>query len=616
MTAATPLGPFVEDAALLRAIDALATAAQTRSGDGAPVARAAEIAHARVSAIGFQGGPLQLLFAGGTVMVGPRLLRLPRSLRIQAMVLSELLRARGGEILSVAPDARPEDWLSFARRLAPGSRAPLALPSARVRQRAARPGLVERVLDAGEPAVAATASRAFGASVVATSALLRTFAELAPPAPATLDAGRTAALAGALEIARTLVAIEAEAAEELAKIAWIDRDLAVVRAALIAVGLARHVGATRRTCTEIAAAALLQALADQARDASAFDQAARALFALARLDARLASTAVVAYEALRVRAGTADAVEGTGDGGLSTAEGRIVAAAWDEAVGAVVEVERVSVLDVDVDLSRLSSRGSSPSRPGGDRGRPSLDTSQLGAPSGRGRLDGAGLPAVLGEALRRAFSGTLVLVEPSGARHAIVFAEGAPLRAWAPRSPSLGDVLVATAGVDPDTARDAIARAAADGASPLALLAAEGALDADGRRAALAVRTAARVGAIASLSEATTWEWREGHDLLARTPEEVVPLDPRCAILVAARHAAGRAAMNAALRRHERPLVVSAGVELERYAPSAAELEVLDVIATTRAPYADHLEAGRLRAEIARPILYALLVTGGLAEGA
>jgi hypothetical protein len=593
----TPLGPFVEDAALLRALDALTSAAQSR-GEGAPLARAAEIAHERVSAIARAAAtdaPLQLLVAGGTVLVGPRLLRLPRSLRIQAMVLTELLRARGGELLSVAADARPEDWLAFARRLAPGSRAPLALPTARVRQRPAPPGLIERVLDAGEPAPPALAARAFGAAVVAVGELL---AAIDPPE----RVPEPTALMRAVEIARTLMAIGKDEAQELAKVGWIDRDLAVVRAALLAIGLARHVGATRRTCTEIAAATLLQALAEAPRDDRAFDRAARALFGLARLDPRLQAVAVTAHEALRARAGVDE------DEPIASAEGRLVAAAWDEALGAVVDVERVSVLEIDVDLSRLSRTSGA-----GGRGRPSLDPSRLAAPMEQGRLDGAGLPAVLARAMDRAFSGTLLLIEPEGARHAIVLAEGAPLRAWAPRSPSLGDVLVATAGVDAEQAQDAIARAAADGGSPLAILAAEGALDEEGRRAAIAVRTAARIGAIATLGEATRWQLHEGVDLLAATAEECAPLDPRCAILVAARHTAGRTAMNAALRRDERPIAIAPGVELQRYAPSAAELEVLDVIATTRAPLSAHLAEGRLRAEVARPILYALLVTGGLA---
>ena len=156
-----PLGPFVDDVELVRVLDDLVAVAATHGPGSTELAAAAEACRARVRACAPPNAAVDVLIGQGVVLVGPRVLRLPRAMRIQSMVLAELLRARGGDVLRVAADARPEDWLAFARRLTPLTRgAPRVHPVARVRLRPAMSTLVERVADVTSNAQA-TAPRAW-----------------------------------------------------------------------------------------------------------------------------------------------------------------------------------------------------------------------------------------------------------------------------------------------------------------------------------------------------------------------------------------------------------------------------------------------------------------------
>jgi hypothetical protein len=289
-----------------------------------------------------------------------------------------------------------------------------------------------------------------------------------------------------------------------------------------------------------------------------------------------------------------------------TTEARIVVAAWDEAHGSLLDLAPASLTEVGATIPALDDAGRD--------GRPSLDLAGGPIPVASGALDGEGLPALLAKAWRHRFSGSMVLTEPTGTRHAIVFAEGAPVRARAHRSPSLGDALSATCGLSATTVRDALARAAAKGSSAIHELIDEGTIDAHGAARALGARTAARIGAIASLPPSTSHAWYAGRDVLAQTAdaEHPVAIDPRCAILVAARRTKSRGAMNAALRRLSGELTLARDVETKHLAPTPAEQRVLEAIANVRAPLSEHLERERFPVEVARPVLYALLMTDGL----
>ncbi|MFO0665982.1 MAG: hypothetical protein U0174_18670 [Polyangiaceae bacterium] len=572
----TPRSPgdtfYRAEVAMLETLRYIRLFAKEQAGDAATLENTREALCKAIHDYGALGiGSFTLLFDGVTTYVNGTLLRAPRSSHEAAEELGRLCGAAGAAELSMATDVSKDDLLALEPRLANILRGEALLPETRAFSLRALP---ERELARSRAFECDEAAESFHrACGVAAAVLERCIAveqdeEKASAASRSLSALKRVAQE-LVDVSGTLDAWVRTCASKWGTSGTLPSR--AVRATVLALSMARAVGATRIELARVALCTLARdiAVVRSARrpdgiGAGRAPEEAAALFAAANAVGTEAQARIaLAFESLALDTpGTTldappslfaqivyfarkfvDAVEASASS--SPSPQTIVQHIHDtKAGGLYLPVLRLLAAAVHAELPTREQRRRLPSLSHG-AGADTASRSDVGAVH-EGEIGRTPLPHVLVFMLDYRLTGTIVFREPDATVHQIYFREGAPSLATSEPTSGLagsptasppgriGAILAAQGFVSvADVERSAI-DAAAVGVRLGEFLVGEGLVSREGLDEALQLQLTERVVALANLAPTARYEYVADENLLSDAPGGEEPLSSRpLAILTA-----------------------------------------------------------------------------------
>lgn len=255
----------------------------------------------------------------------------------------------------------------------------------------------------------------------------------------------------------------------------------------------------------------------------------------------------------------------------------------------------------------------------GYRSAASIAGAALPGPRPTGTLEQWPLPSLVAHVLEHELSGSLALMPREGEVDVIVFASGAPTRVRTSKAIApLGEMLVRFGVIANVDLESALARAGAAKSRLGAQLVSEKVIDRRVLLEALRQQVLVRLRALATLPEATRYEFHANADLLDEgPPTNAASCDPLASLHAIVRAWPARARIEAKLDPlADAEVVLHPSAAPKRFDLDDAERAVLERIeAGPRTTYATLARTTRAPSSVARALLYSLVLTRHLDVG-
>jgi curved DNA-binding protein CbpA len=239
-------------------------------------------------------------------------------------------------------------------------------------------------------------------------------------------------------------------------------------------------------------------------------------------------------------------------------------------------------------------------------------------PALTGTLESTPLVNLLVYALDHRLTGTLVLEQADGLKHAVFLEDGAPAKArLADGGPFLGEVLVALGKLTLEEYERTLAEAAADERLHGSLLLEQGLLDEPTLKAALREQLAQKLDLLAALEGETVWGYYDGINYLERYgAADSVRAKPLALIWQLLQRHADRARLAEILDQlGERVLKLHHDAPVLRFQFGRFEQAVIEVLRAKPQSYAELLARDLVSAERLAELVYMLAITRQLELG-
>lgn len=239
------------------------------------------------------------------------------------------------------------------------------------------------------------------------------------------------------------------------------------------------------------------------------------------------------------------------------------------------------------------------------------------APTAQGSLEATPLGHLLVYGLDRALTGTLVLEEPNGQRHAIYFHEGGPAKAKI-QEPVLflGRILVEQQAISEAVYERTLAVAMATGQLHGQVLLEEGVVDEHALREGLREQLARQVLWMFGLPPATLFGYYDRLNFLERWGGEGVRAKPLALIWRGVREYAHAGHMSEVLERFgDQPILLHVDAPIRRFRFDRREQSVIDVLRAKPQPLSELLTRGLADPAYVSRLVYAMIITRQLETG-
>ena len=238
-------------------------------------------------------------------------------------------------------------------------------------------------------------------------------------------------------------------------------------------------------------------------------------------------------------------------------------------------------------------------------------------PTAQGSLEATPLGHLLVYGLDRLLTGTLVLEEPSGQRHAIYFDGGGPAKAKV-QDPVLflGRVLVEHKTITEEVYERTLSLATESGRLHGQVLLEQGALDEHALREGLREQLARQVLWMFSLPPATLFGYYDRLNFLERWGGEGVRAKPLALIWRGVREYAHAGHLAEVLERFgDQPILLHVDAPIRRFRFDRREQSVIDVLRAKPQPLNELLGRGLADPSYVRRLVYAMIITRQLETG-
>ena len=239
------------------------------------------------------------------------------------------------------------------------------------------------------------------------------------------------------------------------------------------------------------------------------------------------------------------------------------------------------------------------------------------APTAQGSLEGTPLGHLLVYGLDRLLTGTLVLEEVTGKRHAIYFDNGGPAKAKI-QDPVLflGRVLVEQKAISDEVYERTLAMATETGTLHGQVLLAEGALDEHTLREGLREQLSRQVLWMFSLPSSTLFGYYDHLNFLEQWGGEGVRAKPLALIWRGVREYAHAGHMAEVLERFgDQLILLHVDAPIRRFRFDRREQSVIDVLRAKPQPLHELLARGLADPAYVRRLVYAMIITRQLESG-
>jgi curved DNA-binding protein CbpA len=239
------------------------------------------------------------------------------------------------------------------------------------------------------------------------------------------------------------------------------------------------------------------------------------------------------------------------------------------------------------------------------------------APTAQGSLEATPLGHLLVYGLDRLLTGTLVLEEPTGRRHAIYFDGGGPAKAKV-QDPILflGRVLVEQKAISEDVYERTLATAMERGVLHGGVLLEEGLVDERTLREGLREQLSRQVLWMFSLPPSTLFGYYDRLNFLERWGGEGVRAKPLALIWRGVRDYVHAGHMAEVLDRFgDQPILLHMDAPIRRFRFDRREQSVIDVLRAKPQPLQELLGRGLADAAYVRRLVYAMIITRQLESG-
>jgi curved DNA-binding protein CbpA len=239
------------------------------------------------------------------------------------------------------------------------------------------------------------------------------------------------------------------------------------------------------------------------------------------------------------------------------------------------------------------------------------------APTAQGSLEATPLGHLLVYGLDRLLTGTLVLEEPTGQRHAIYFDDGGPAKAKV-QEPVLflGRVLVEQKAITEDEYQRTLALAIETGQLHGQLLLEQGLIDEHALREGLREQLARQVLWMFSLPPATLFGYYDRMNFLERWGGEGVRAKPLALIWRGVREYAHAGHMAEVLERFgDQLILLHIDAPIRRFHFDRREQSIIDVLRAKPQPLHELLNRGLAEPAYVRRLVYAMVITRQLETG-
>ncbi|HEY1535440.1 MAG TPA: hypothetical protein VGF76_15550, partial [Polyangiaceae bacterium] len=238
-------------------------------------------------------------------------------------------------------------------------------------------------------------------------------------------------------------------------------------------------------------------------------------------------------------------------------------------------------------------------------------------PTAQGSLEATPLGHLLVYGLDRLLTGTLVLEEPTGRRHAIFFDSGGPAKAKV-QDPILflGRVLVEQKAISEDVYERTLATAMERGVLHGQVLLEAGAVDERTLREGLREQLSRQVLWMFSLPPSTLFGYYDRLNFLERWGGEGVRAKPLALIWRGVRDYAHAGHLAEVLERFgDQPILLHMDAPIRRFRFDRREQSVIDVLRAKPQPLKELLGRGLADAAYVRRLVYAMIITRQLESG-
>jgi curved DNA-binding protein CbpA len=239
------------------------------------------------------------------------------------------------------------------------------------------------------------------------------------------------------------------------------------------------------------------------------------------------------------------------------------------------------------------------------------------APTAQGSLEATPLGHLLVYGLDRLLTGTLVLEEPTGRRHAIYFDGGGPAKAKV-QDPILflGRVLVEQKAISEDVYERTLAAAMERGVLHGQVLLEQGVVDERTLREGLREQLSRQVLWMFSLPPSTLFGYYDRLNFLERWGGEGVRAKPLALIWRGVRDYAHAGHLAEVLERFgDQPILLHIDAPIRRFRFDRREQSVIDVLRAKPQPLNELLGRGLADAAYVRRLVYAMIITRQLESG-
>src|SRR6186713_2255722 len=239
------------------------------------------------------------------------------------------------------------------------------------------------------------------------------------------------------------------------------------------------------------------------------------------------------------------------------------------------------------------------------------------APTAQGSLEATPLGHLLVYGLDRMLTGTLVLEEPNGKRHAIYFEEGGPSKAKI-QDPVLflGRVLVEQKAISEDVYVRSLVQATERGQLHGQVLLEQGQLDEHALREGLREQLSRQVLWMFSLPPDTLFGYYDRLNFLERWGGEGVRAKPLALIWRGVREYVHAGHMAEVLERFgDQLILLHVDAPIRRFRFDRREQAIIDVLRAKPQPLSELLTRGLAEPEYVRRLVYAMLITRQLESG-
>ena len=239
------------------------------------------------------------------------------------------------------------------------------------------------------------------------------------------------------------------------------------------------------------------------------------------------------------------------------------------------------------------------------------------APTAQGSLEATPLGHLLVYGLDRLLTGTLVLEEPTGERHAIYFDEGGPAKAKV-QDPVLylGRVLVEQNAITEEAYQRTLATALETGTLHGQVLLEQGLIDEHALREGLREQLARQVLWMFSLPPATLFGYYDRMNFLEHWGGEGVRAKPLALIWRGVREYAHAGHLADVLERFgEQLILLHVDAPIRRFRFDRREQSVIDVLRAKPQPLQELLSRGLADPAYVRRLVYAMIITRQLETG-